>query len=169
MATYVVPKVPLYAQGDNRSCWYHSARMVYDALIGPMPNSMIRPTRMLDPKSQAGAVQLVKNYLGLDASQVAWLKKELCMKEHSNPAYTYRALQSLLANHGALWVGLEKNWSGNQHEHVVVVCGVSDTGVKIHDPEPVYVGTQVWLTWAQYTKAVETWKNRHSVTQYLSG
>ena len=67
----------------------------------------------------------------------------------------YNGLNTFFASHGPIWAAGQKNWCGNDHGHVVVVCGVADTGVFIHDPEPVGHGSSIWLTWDQWKKYVD--------------
>lgn len=61
-------------------------------------------------------------------------------------------LTNALRIHGPLWMSGDKTWTGDRYGHVVVVFGAADTGVLIHDPEPVYKGTEFWMTWTDIRK-----------------
>jgi hypothetical protein len=67
----------------------------------------------------------------------------------------FDTVNTFLAKHGPVFTSVQKNWSENNYSHAIVLCGVADTGVSIHDPMPVNQGSSTWLTWAQIQKAID--------------
>jgi hypothetical protein len=148
MALSKVQNVPLVSQYDTGVCWMASAMMVYKWQEATGNGSMIDPMSHADSAGRYG-----RNgdwFCGNNGMLAGYFK----MKKHSSLSMTYEAVSSFLAKHGPIWTGLQKNWTGKNHGHVVVICGVADTGVFIHDPEPVKQGSSMWLTWGQINKAL---------------
>ena len=87
------------------------------------------------------------------------------MKTLSAVPRDYAALNTLFQLRGPIWCAGHKTWGGGGHGHVVVICGVADTGVFIHDPEPVNQGSSIWLTWDQLKKYID---GTSPVVQFLT-
>jgi hypothetical protein len=106
---------------------------------------------MVDPGEHADSVDMFKNNRGWPPDNVKTLAGPTYWKwnMHPTPALNYAAFQSLLNNKGPLWAAGTKKWAGGPHNHVVVICGVADTGLFVHDPEPIGSGSVHWLTWKQ--------------------
>lgn len=149
MAITKLAGVPLMYQKSDGVCWYASARMVYK-----WSNSTGRGS-MKNPADDAGYFERYNNNGDVYAFQNGHLGRALNMKLHPSLTMDYETVLEFLQSHGPVWTGLRKNWGGNDHGHVVVICGVAETGVFIHDPEPVMQGSTFWLTWGQIQKAVD--------------
>lgn len=142
--------VPLLSQPTTGVCWYMCAQMLYQ-----WSKNAKRGT-MKDPATADSGYTLRFNNNGDVASGQNWhLAAAFGMVKHSSISMDLKTVESFLQKHGPIWTGLKKNWGGHNHGHVVVICGVADTGVFIHDPEPMKVGSSSWLTWAQINKALD--------------
>jgi hypothetical protein len=144
-----VPHVSLIAQRADGVCWCASALMLYKWSI----NS--GHAGMKDPLADSGMKWRWDNNKDWSSSDNAFLASTLAMKTHGSIPADYSGLNTFFVSHGPIWAAGQKNWGGNNHGHVVVTCGVADTGVFIHDPEPVGNGSSFWLTWAQWKKYVD--------------
>jgi hypothetical protein len=136
------------SQPTDGVCWMVSAQMVYKWAKATGNGSMIDP--MSDPGSRSRYERNGDWWCGQNGLLAGYFK----MKTHSSLPMDYAGLSGFMAKHGPVWTGLKKNWGGHSHGHVVVICGAADTGVFIHDPEPMHYGTAMWLTWAQINKAI---------------
>ncbi|MDQ6787215.1 MAG: hypothetical protein M3033_10445 [Acidobacteriota bacterium] len=74
--------------------------------------------------------------------------------QKSSVDMNFDSVNSVLSRNGPIWTAGYKTWDG-AHGHVVVICGVADTGVFIHDPEPMHKGSPMWLTWSQIKSYVD--------------
>lgn len=148
MAITKLQNVPLLPQPTDGVCWMKSAQMVYEWQKASGKGGM------KDPMSDSGFKTRYENNGDWWGGQNGILARTFNMKTHGSLAMSYDSLNTFMAKHGPVWTGLKKNWGGNNHGHVVVICGVADTGVLIHDPEPMHKGTQLWLTWDQINKAI---------------
>ncbi|MBK8811441.1 MAG: hypothetical protein IPN69_12010 [Acidobacteria bacterium] len=149
MAITKLANVPLIPQPTDGVCWYACARMLYRW------SKATGRGVMTNPADDSGYHTRFQNNGDVAAFQNNHLGRALNMKLHSSLSLDYGSVLSFLQSHGPIWVGLKKNWGGHDHGHVVVICGVADTGVFIHDPEPMKQGSAIWLTWAQIKKAVD--------------
>jgi hypothetical protein len=140
--------MPLMYQKSNGVCWYASARMLYTWARATKRGSMTNPA------DDTGYFQRYMNNGDVAASQNWHIAQQFNMQKHIDIPMNYDSINSFLAKHGPIWTGLKKNWDNFNHGHVVVICGVADTGVFIHDPEPVKQGSTRWLTWGEINKAV---------------
>lgn len=148
MSITKLANVPLVPQPTDGVCWYACARMLYRW------SKATGRGVMTNPQDDSGYHTRFQNNGDIAAFQNNHLGRSLNMKLHSSLSLDYDTVLSFLQDHGPIWTGLRKNWGGNDHGHVVVICGVADTGVFIHDPEPVKQGSTLWLTWDQIKKAV---------------
>lgn len=141
-----VQNVPLIAQKSDGVCWCASALMVYKWA------QATGNATMKNPLDDAGMKKRYEDNGDWGSSQNGILATTFNMKTHASIPMEYTELNTFLQKHGPIWTAGQKNWGGNNHGHVVVICGVADTGVFIHDPEPVGQGSSQWLTWAQIKK-----------------
>ena len=162
MAMTVLSGVPLMWQKSNGVCWYASARMVYTWAKANGKGSMT------DPAADPGYFQRYNNGGDVACTQNWHIAQRFHMQKHTDIKMDYASVNSVLQKNGPIWTGLRKNWDGNDHGHVVVICGVADTGVLIHDPEPMHQGTAKWLTWDQITKAVKGLEKDAPNPQFLT-
>lgn len=151
MAISKLDNVPLIPQPTDGVCWYVSARMLAKwrrATKGGMGT-------MTDPKEHSDCYSMFQNNAGWNPWQVGLLSSWLNMP---TPSITmdFAGVSSALSQHGPIWAAGWKTWSGSPHYHVIVIRGVSDTGVLIHDPEPINVGAYTWKTWSSIKKYVST-------------
>ncbi len=140
--------VPLIPQPTDGVCWYACARMLYRW------SQATGRGLMKNPQDDSGYFDRFQNNRDVAAFQNNHLGTALNMKLHSSLTLDYSTILGFLQANGPIWAGLKKNWGGNNHGHVVVICGVAETGVFIHDPEPMKQGSTLWLTWEQIRKAV---------------
>ncbi len=143
MSITKVQNVPLVAQISDGVCWCASALMLY-RWAQATGNS-----GMKDPLSDSGTKSRWENNKDWDPSDNGFLASTLNMQIQSSIPTDYTFLNTFLQLHGPIWAAGQKNWGGANHGHVVVICGVADTGVFIYDPEPVNQGSSQWLTWDQ--------------------
>jgi hypothetical protein len=108
---------------------------------------------MTDPTQHKETFDMWKNNRAYQPFQVGILANWLGMKKHPSIEMNYNAFETILDKYGPIWAAGNKHWAGG-HNHVVVVFGVSDTGVLINDPEPMNVGTEVWKTWDSFKKYI---------------
>ena len=141
--------VPLKYQPSTGVCWYACARMVYAWSQATGRGSMTNPA------DDAGYFTRYNNNGSVGCGDNWHLAKAFSMNQHSSISMDYDTVLEFLKSHGPIWAGIQKNWGGNDHGHVVVICGVAETGVFIHDPEPMNQGSTLWLTWDQINKAVD--------------
>lgn len=155
--------VPLKYQKSSGVCWYASARMLYAWSQATGRGSMTNPA------DDAGYFKRYNDNGSVGCGDNWHLAQCLNMNKHSSITMDYDTVLEFLKSHGPIWTGLQKNWGGNYHGHVVVICGVADTGVFIHDPEPMKQGSTFWLTWNQINSAVDELRNVASPNpQFLS-
>jgi hypothetical protein len=129
MAIYHYNELPLIAQTKTGVCWMASAQMVH---------KWSRATgrgKMIDPMSHAGSKWRWGENLDWGAYDNGKLAEYFKMNAHDDLTLNYSGVEQFLKKHGPIWTGLQKNWGGNNHGHVVVIRGVADTGVLIHDHE----------------------------------
>jgi len=136
----------LVPQRADGVCWCASAIMLYKW------SQATGNTGMKDPLSDSGTKWRWDNNKDWAPGDNAYLATTLNMKTHDDVPTDYDGLNSFLQSHGPIWTAGQKNWGGANHGHVVVICGVADTGVLIYDPEPVNQGCSQWLTWDQLAK-----------------
>ena len=148
MAIVQVQNVPLMSQPTDGVCWMVSAQMVYKW------SKAAGKGDMKDPMSDSGSKTRYENNGDWSQSQNGLLAGYFNMKKHSSVTMSCDSLIKFFDSHGPIWTGVQKNWGGNNHGHVVVICGVADTGVFMHDPEPMKSGTAAWMTWDQINKAI---------------
>ena len=141
-----VQNVPLVAQRGDGVCWFASALMLYKWA------QATGHTTMKDPMADSGMKMRWDNNLDWGSGHNAFLATTLAMKTHASIPTEYQGLNTFFQSHGPIWAAGQKTWGGADHGHVVVICGVADTGVFIHDPEPVNQGVSLWLTWSQLKK-----------------
>ena len=141
--------VPLVAQRGDGVCWCASALMLYKWSVATKRN------QMKDPLSDSGTKWRWDENKDWASSDNKFLATTLNMKTLSAVPRDYAALNTLFQLRGPIWCAGKKMWGGGNHEHVVVICGVADTGVFIHDPEPVNRGSSMWLTWDQLKKYID--------------
>lgn len=141
--------VPLIPQRADGVCWCASAIMLHRYAL------TLGPATMKDPLSDKGTKYRWDNNLDWDSKDNAFLATTLVMKTHSAVPMNYAGLNDMLFSHGPIWAAGHKTWGGGNHGHVVAFCGAADTGVFVHDPEPVAQGSSFWLTWAQAQKYID--------------
>lgn len=141
--------VPLRYQYASGVCWFASARMVYAWSQATGRGSMT------DPKADAGYLARYESNGSVGCDQNWHIAQQFKMKKHPSINMDYESVNEFLKLNGPIWAGVQKNWGGNNHGHVVVICGVAETGVFIHDPEPMNQGSTLWLTWDQINKAAD--------------
>ncbi len=149
MAIVKVQNVPLIAQPTDGVCWFASAQMVYKWSQTTGNGSMT------NPENHAASKKRYDDNGDWYSGQNGLLAGYFNMVKHSSVSMDLASLTAFFQQHGPIWTSGQKNWGGNNHGHVVVICGVADTGVFIHDPEPVGKGNSQWLTWAQIQKYID--------------
>lgn len=137
MAIEIQGNVPLIAQAQDGLCWYASARMLYEWTTKAKGTS----NGMIDPTAHKETSDMAANNRAFPYDQVYILRDWLKMKER-DVTWDFDGISSALKTYGPLWVAGYKGYY-----HVRVVLGVADTGVLVHDPEPVRQGTRDWKTW----------------------
>jgi len=152
MATIKVLSVPLVAQPTDGVCWWASCQMLYQWSQATGQGSMI------DPNSDDGFRNRYESNLDWGCGKNGFMADTLKMKKFTSVTMDLSSLVSFLNTHGPVFTSVQKNWGGNNHGHAVVMCGVADTGVLIHDPEPMKSGSKTWLTWDQINKAIDAIK-----------
>lgn len=145
--------VPLKYQYASGVCWFACSRMLYGWSQATGRGSMT------NPRDDPGYLWRYENNKSVGCDQNWHIAQQFNMKKRPDLTMDYDSVSEYLKLYGPIWTGLKKNWGGNNHGHVVVICGVSETGVFIHDPEPINQGSTLWLTWAQINKAVEALKD----------
>jgi hypothetical protein len=150
MPIHVIQKVPLMAQPTDGVCWMMSALMVYKW------SQNTGSGNMRNPMDDEGSKARYERNGDWSSGHNGLLAGYFNMVTHKNSALemNYDSLSTFLICKGPVWTALQKNWGGNDHGHVVVMCGAADTGVLIHDPEPMKQGSALWLTWNQIKTAI---------------
>ena len=141
--------VPLMYQRSNGVCWYACSRMLYKWSQNTGRGKVLNPET-----ADEGYINRYNNNWSVGADQNWHIAKAFNMVKQPSISMDQDSVYNFLLEHGPIWAGIKKNWGGNNHGHVIVICGVSDTGVFIHDPEPVKQGSTMWLSWSQIQKAV---------------
>lgn len=144
-------KVPLIPQPTDGVCWYVSARMLAEwrkAEKGGMGT-------MIDPAEHDDCRQMFERNAGWQPWQVGLLAKWL-NTNLPDISMDFGGISTALHLHGPIWTAGWKTWGGAGHYHVIVILGVADTGVLIHDPEPIGVGTYTWKTWSAMDKYINS-------------
>jgi hypothetical protein len=159
MAILRLPNVPLIPQPTDGVCWWASLQMLYGW------SRASNRGFMKAPESDAGFKGRFERNGDWGSGDNAFLARTYDRKTPS-VKLDYAGVSGVLQKNGPIWTGLVKNWSGHNHGHVVVICGAADTGVYIHDPEPMRSGTGQWLTWAQIGKAIEA--EKHATIKFLT-
>jgi hypothetical protein len=149
MSIIKVQNVPLIAQPTDGVCWFSCAQMVYKWRVATGKGSMT------NPENHAPSKKRYDDNGDWFSGQNGMLAGYFSMKKHSSVPMDLAGLTTFFQTHGPIWAGGQKNWGGNNHGHVIVICGVADTGVFIHDPEPVGKGSSQWLTWEQIKKYID--------------
>lgn len=156
-----IPDVPLIGQNFTGTCWYASASML--AEWSTKRNGA--DSKMIHPKDHTDTKQMHDRNSSFPADGAKFLIKWLNMRAiHRVPEKPEEWL-SLLVFNGPVWAAGSKHWEGSAYGHVVVVCGVADTGLYIHDPEPMKQGRGEWRTWASMNKY---FSDGESVTKLLA-
>ncbi len=111
-----------------------------------------------DPHESETVMEWHKKNEGLDAKGVTTLAMKLNLRAHKFTSLprNFTDMKAVLQKHGPIWTAVSKNWNGKGDQnipHVIVIYGALDTGVWIHDPEPVAKGTTRLLTWSDLQKA----------------
>ena len=143
MGIFKLSKMTLIPQPGDGTCWCASAIMLYK--WGRKTGSLT----MVDPLSDSGIKQRWEENMDWKASDNWWLAQTLNLTTHGDIPLDRDGLKSFLEEHGPIWSAGLKTWSGKAFGHVVVICGVADTGVFIYDPQPEGYGSSRWLTWTQ--------------------
>ncbi len=143
MGIFKLSKMTLIAQPGDGTCWCASAIMLHKWSRKTGAHTMV------DPLSDAGLKRRWEENMDWKASDNAWLATTLNVATHTSIPLDSAGLQSFLEEHGPIWSAGLKTWSGGAYGHVVVICGVADTGVFIYDPQPEGYGSSRWLTWSQ--------------------
>ncbi len=152
MAITKLSNMTLVAQRGTGVCWCASAIMLYK--WGRKAGHM----RMVDPLTDPGTKWRWDENKSWGKEDNAYLATTLNMQTQSSIPMNYAGLNDFLTAHGPIWAAGRKTWTGEAYGHVVVICGVADTGVLIYDPEPVNQGSSRWLTWNQlsgYVKGID--------------
>lgn len=148
MAIIKLDNVPLIPQQTDAVCWFVSARMLFrwqeksgkGSMKDPAQNEMTKATFSRNATWYSFQNDLLASQLNLKSQSVT---------------LDFEGVNKVLSMNGPIWTAGHKHWSGGNHGHVVVICGVADTGVFIHDPEPMTVGSTMWLTWSAIKKYVD--------------
>jgi hypothetical protein len=147
-------KVPLVPQEKSNLCWFACSMMLYRWSVNKSgQSSMIK-----DPHENDIIMDWHKKNQGVDADQVTQLAMKLNFRSHkfADLPRNFAEMKAVLQKHGPIWTAVSKNWNGQTGQnipHVIVIYGVLDTGVWIHDPEPVKKGTTRLLTWSDLKNA----------------
>ena len=148
MAIYKVQNVPLISQPTDGVCWYASCRMLYKW------SQAAGKSGMINPHEDDGFRKRFETNGDWYSGDNKFMADTLNMKKVASLSMDYDSLATFMSVHGPIFTSVQKNWSGNNYAHAVVIAGVADTGVFIHDPMPLHQGSQVWLTWGQINKAL---------------
>lgn len=111
---------------------------------------------MTNPQDNAVTSARFNDNASWDSNQNGLLAGYVGMQKFNGLDMDLDSLNSFFSSHGPIWTALQKNWGGHDYGHVVVICGVSDTGVFVHDPEPMTRGSGKWLTWGQINEAISS-------------
>ena len=149
MAIVKVQNVPLVAQPKDGVCWWASAQMCYKWSQATGNGSMT------NPDDDIGFAKRFADNGDWYCGKNGFMATAFNMKRFSSLTMDFDTVNTFLAKHGPVFTSVQKNWSGNNYSHAIVICGVADTGVFIHDPMPVNQGSSTWLTWAQIQKAID--------------
>jgi len=155
--------VPLKYQYASGVCWFACSRMVYAW------SQATGRGNMTDPRADPGYFQRYNDNGSVGCEQNWHIAQQFNMVKHDSVDMDYESVSEFLKTHGPMWTGVRKNWGGNNHGHVIVICGVSETGVFVHDPEPMNQGSTFWLTWSQIEHATSELRRLASPNpQFLS-
>lgn len=148
MAIVKLADVPLIPQPTDGVCWFVSARMLFKW------QEKTGKGTMNDPATN----EMTKTTFGRNATWYSFqnplLATQLNLK-NQDVTLDFDGVNKVLTQKGPIWTAGHKHWGGGNHGHVVVICGVADTGVFIHDPEPMKNGSTMWLTWSAIKKYVD--------------
>ena len=149
MAITKLDGVPLMYQRTDGVCWYACSRMLYKWSSTTGRGSVRNPET-----ADSGYVERYNSNGSVRAADNWHLAKAFNLVKQPSLTMDYENVYKFLLEHGPIWAGVKKVWGGN-HGHVIVICGVAETGVFVHDPEPVKQGSTYWLTWSQIRQGVE--------------
>jgi hypothetical protein len=142
--------VPLMYQRSDGVCWYACSRMLYKWSQATGRGNVLNPET-----ADAGYIWRYNNNGSVGCEDNHHLAKAFNLKERPSITMDAESVNAFFHSYGPIWAGVRKNWGGNNYGHVIVICGVSDTGVFVHDPMPIKQGSSFWLTWSQIRKAVD--------------
>lgn len=143
---YAISNVPLIPQDKKMACWYASAQMV----IG-WRRKKKGQSALVDPSEIPTMVDMYKNDNGIDLESVIIFGQALGLKEVPPMTPSPKTINSWLHKYGPIWAAGLKSDKTNLYNHVVVITGISDTGVQIQDPEPKNKGFKGWKNWDWFT------------------
>ena len=130
MAFLVTPRVPYYKQDTSKECWFVCLKMIQDHRAGissPPTEHKTEGLRFSDYEQFASANGLIPPLVQrTDLSE----EDQLRYRRVQTGAWTLQHIEVLLRNNGPLWCAVKR-----PAPHIVVVVGVSETGVIFHDPE----------------------------------
>jgi hypothetical protein len=150
MALTKVQNMTLVAQPTDGVCWWASAQMCYKW------SQTTGKGKMVDPLSdETGFAQRFKDNGDWFCGSNGHMADKFKMQKYASLGMDFATLNDFMSVHGPIFTSVQKNWNGNNYSHAVVICGVADTGVFIHDPMPVNTGGSCWLTWDQINKAIK--------------
>ncbi len=149
MAIYKVQKVSLIPQKTDGVCWYACCRMLYKWSQATGNGSMT------NPGDDAGFKARFDANGTWFCGDNGFMADTLSMNRVPSLSMDYASLSGFMANHGPIFASVQKNWGGHNYGHAIVLAGVADTGVFVHDPMPVGQASQIWLTWGQIQRALD--------------
>lgn len=149
MAIYKVQKVPLISQPTDGVCWYACCRMLYKW------SQATGNTGMINPADDEGFHQRFLDNGSWFCGDNKFMASTLKMKQHSSLSLDYDSLSSFMAAHGPIFASVQKNWGASNYPHAIVIAGVADTGVFMHDSMPMHTASSYWLTWGQLSKGLD--------------
>lgn len=143
----IIPDVPLIPQDQTMACWYASAQMVIRWRRGRTRMTEIAHP---DPSEVPALVATHAANDGLPFAQTLMLAKQLGLRPMPPMTPTPDTLSSMLSWTGPLWfAGLFP--SG----HVVVITGITSTGIYINDPWPPTVGARRTLAFDKFGSIIQ--------------
>lgn len=161
---FVVQGVPLIAQDKSLACWYASAQMVIQWRRNRMQMTEIN---YRDPSQVPGRVSQYIANNGLPYQQVIRYANDLGLRPVPLMTPTQGAIRDWLRTYGPIWAAGQKKIPGAAYGHVMVIVGIRDGGLLIHDPEPVNVGTRKWVDLDWLVTLLEWGTNKKIVANFL--
>jgi hypothetical protein len=147
MQTYALADVPLIPQTKDMACWYASAQML---MAWRRSRTLACEAGHPDPSQVPTFRTMFANNDGLPPSQIMELARSLGLKDVPPMTPSPGYLASMLQSYGPLWFA-----GYHPSGHVVVITGVSNSGVSINNPWPVGTGVRETITFQRFGEILQ--------------